>query len=377
MRCPVLLLSSLLLLAVPAPPVDARALTPQAFESGPAGLAEIPAQPPARRCEAAPADRAGWYRRMTVSAAAAWPAMEQQFKVQRGFDPLDPAAMTGQLIRLETDNLMGWRFKVGDFPFATTVQGLPVAAIYDPAVADAIAAIEAELGRALGDSDDDGRWTIIAEVTGRSGQMQRRVQVEGEVRDAGSGQRVGTYRGEEAETVEAPILRIVAAHIGPLAVAAGVGRASADGTLERVSGNPPAARSGEGPAFGRFSGTVLLLLGALLVALQGWPERAAARAAATGQTAELARARRHLPAVAVGVALAGGLWLLVGGVVGDLLPALALTGCGVYGALPALRERLGLPPVPPAAMRVVGAVAGVGTVLLALLHLGFGQVRWL
>jgi hypothetical protein len=62
-------------------------------------------------------------------------------------------------------------------------------------------------------------------------------------------------------------------------------------------------------------------------------------------------------------------------VVGDLLPALALTGCGVYGALPALRERLRLS-LAAAPLHAIGVAWLAGTLLIALVHLGFGQARW-
>ncbi|MBK9658157.1 MAG: hypothetical protein IPO66_23245 [Rhodanobacteraceae bacterium] len=211
--------------------------------------------------------RARYYERMKVSAAAAWPQMEDQFEAERGFDPTNPGAMEGKLIRVETDNLMGWRFKVGDFPFATTLSGLPVAAIYDPVVAAAIDEVEGKLGRALGDSDDDGRWTIIAQVTGKMGRMQLRKQIEGDIRDSSSGEKLGTYSGEAAESVDAPILRIVAAYVGPLAVSAGVGVAQVDGSLAACWRRAQSGReSGGGTApFGRFTVLSLLLLGAELL----------------------------------------------------------------------------------------------------------------
>ena len=53
---------------------------------------------------------------MTEAAEAKWPAMEKKFKPIEDFDPSDPAAFKGKIIRIETDNLMGYRFKPGDFP---------------------------------------------------------------------------------------------------------------------------------------------------------------------------------------------------------------------------------------------------------------------
>lgn len=320
--------------------------------------------------------RARYYERMKVSAAAAWPQMESQFEVERGFDPTNPGAMEGKLIRVETDNLMGWRFKVGDFPFATTLSGLPVAAIYDPVVAAAIAEVEGKLGRALGDSDDDGRWTIIAQVTGKMGRMQLRKQIEGDIRDSSSGEKLGTYSGEAAESVDAPILRIVAAYVGPLAVSAGVGVAQVDGSLAKVAGDAlsPAGQSGGGSApFGGFTALVLLLLGALNCWIAARPDAARALAQASAQAAFFDRARPLLPWFGLGLAVAGVLWLLAGLIVGDLLPAAALIAAGLYSALPQLQLRGWLSATLATRLQPFGQLLAITTAVLAVVHLVIGE----
>lgn len=329
--------------------------------------------------------RARYYQRMTVSASAAWPEMERQFAVVRGFDPNDPKALEGQLIRIETDNLMGWRFKVGDFPFATTISGMPVAAVYDADVEAAIVDIETKLGRALGDSDDDGRWTIIAEVTGRMGHMQLRKQVEGDVRDADTGEKLGTYRGEEAEGVDAPILRIVAAHVGPLAVARGVGVAKVDGSLAASPSGPSGPGSApSGTSAGSTSGSLLtrmpaLLLGLLAAALcaaQARPTAARAFAERQGLGQWFDRSRAVLPLLGMVLAALGVYWLLSSRIIGDLLPALALTAAGLYAALPLLQGRGWLAPAQLERLQAHGLLLAVLTAVLAGTHLLAGG-QWL
>lgn len=319
--------------------------------------------------------RARYYERMKVSAAAAWPQMESQFAVERGFDPTNPGAMEGKLIRVETDNLMGWRFKVGDFPFATTLSGLPVAAIYDPAVEAAIADIEGKLGRALGDSDDDGRWTIIAQVTGKMGRMQLRKQIEGDIRDSSSGEKLGTYSGEEAQAVDAPILRIVAAHVGPLAVAAGVGAAKVDGSLAGAVGQLPAPAGQGGSSnvlFGRFTALLLLLVAALNCWVAARPDAARALAEAKLQVLHFDRARQVLPWFGLGLAVVGVLWILAGLIVGDLLPATALVAAGLYSALPQLQLRGWISSALAARLQPLGQLLAVATAALAVVHLLIG-----
>jgi hypothetical protein len=186
------------------------------------GLLLVPALRPAFAEDDAAKD--AYYKKMTAAASAKWEELAKDFKVEEGFDANDPAAFKGKLIQVETDNLMGYRFKPGDFAFATTLDGNPVAGKYDPTVAKAIKAVQAKLGRDLGDSDDDGKWTIIARVEGTKGKLTKKVKVEADVDGA-------KVSGEKAETVDAPIITIVAAHCGPLAVAKDKGMVKDDGTI--------------------------------------------------------------------------------------------------------------------------------------------------
>lgn len=167
---------------------------------------------------AAEGAKAEAYKTMTADATAKWPAMLAAYETVDGFDPANAAASTGKLIKIETDNLMGYRFKPNDFPFATTLNGQPVAARYDLKVKAEIDRVEAALGRSLGDSDDDGRWTFIARVEGTSGKLLQKIEHEADVTVDGS--KVGTVLGTETRPVDAPIVTIVAAHCGPLAVSA-------------------------------------------------------------------------------------------------------------------------------------------------------------
>lgn len=164
------------------------------------------------------AAKEAYYKKMTEAATAKWPEIEAKFKPEEGFDATDPAPFKGKLIRVETDNLMGYRFKPGDFPFATTLSGNPVAAKYDPTVAAAVAQVEKKLGRSLGDDDNDGKWVIIARVEGTKGKLQRRVKIEG-------------TDIEKAETVDAAIVTIVAGHIGPMAAGKDIGMVKEDKTI--------------------------------------------------------------------------------------------------------------------------------------------------
>jgi hypothetical protein len=172
-------------------------------------------------------ETAGWYKEATTKASQDWASIKGKYSVSTGFDPTKPGASAGKLFATDTDNLMGYRFKPGDFPFATTINGHPVAARYAPGVEKAVQQVKAKLGRDLGDSDDDGRWDIVYRVEGTTGQLMARKTAEGDVTLNGS--RVGTYREEYSEPVSAAIVTIVAAHCGPLAVGDSAGAAASGG----------------------------------------------------------------------------------------------------------------------------------------------------
>lgn len=155
---------------------------------------------------------------LKAQADKAWPAMVAKYKPESGFDPNNYKAFKGKTIKITTDNLMGYRFKASDaFPFATTVNGIPIAGKFDPAVATAVKAVQDKIGRELGDNDDDGKWEIIAIVDGTTGRLMSRKSVSGDLQTT-NGEKVGTYTGEYADPVDAPIITIIAAHCGPLAI---------------------------------------------------------------------------------------------------------------------------------------------------------------
>ncbi len=162
------------------------------------------------------------YKKLCAAATQAWPAMAAKYSPESGFDPNNYKDWKGKTIKITTDNLMGFRFKPGDFPFATTLHGLPVAAHYHPVVEAAIKDVEAKVKHELGDVDSDGKWEIICTVDGNTGRMMTRSQATGDIKTT-DGEKVGTVTQEYSDPVDAPIVTIIAAHCGPLAVSADQG----------------------------------------------------------------------------------------------------------------------------------------------------------
>ena len=162
-------------------------------------------------------------------AEAAWPKLHDGISATTDYDMSKPDKFKGKNIGFTADNLMGYRFKPGDFYFATTLGGIPVAGRMDPALMKQITATETAIGRALGDDDADGRWEVIAVVTDRKAKLmaKRQVEASGKI-DNSIDVKV---KGEYAEPVDAVVIDIIAAKIGPFAGAKDRGVLKEDGTV--------------------------------------------------------------------------------------------------------------------------------------------------
>jgi hypothetical protein len=162
-------------------------------------------------------------------ADAAWPKLRDGISAATDYDMSKPDKYRGKNIGFTADNLMGYRFKPGDFYFATTLGGIPVAGRMDPMLMKQITATETAIGRSLGDDDADGRWEVIAVVTDRKARLMAKRQVEA------TGKIDNTIdvkvKGEYAEPVDAVVIDIVAARIGPFAGAKDRGVLKEDGTV--------------------------------------------------------------------------------------------------------------------------------------------------
>ncbi len=155
-----------------------------------------------------------------------WPEFEAGFKTAK---PIN-LEKVGQQIRFTSDNLMGYRFKPGDFYFATTLGGRPVAAKFAPGLKEGINAIETKIGRALGDNDDDGKWEVIATVTAQKVKLLAKREADSSGTVDGVDVKITT---NYAESVDAVVIEIVAAKCGPFAGAKGLGILTADGTVTK------------------------------------------------------------------------------------------------------------------------------------------------
>ncbi len=158
-------------------------------------------------------------------ATDAWAGLHEGLS---GATEYDLPSQVGKTVSFTADNLMGYRFKPGDYYFATTLSGAPVAAKIDPALMKQIKATEEAIGRSIGDDDSDGKWEVFAVVTDKKVKLQARKQVEASGTIGGGQVKI---TGEYAEPVEATVIEIIAAKCGPFAGAKGKGVLKTDGTV--------------------------------------------------------------------------------------------------------------------------------------------------
>jgi hypothetical protein len=159
-----------------------------------------------------------------------WPKLSSALDATTDFDLSHPDRYAGKNIRFSARNLMGSRFNPDDFYFATTIDGIPVAARFAPALGRQIDLTEKALHRTLGDGPSDGKWDIIATVTdGKARLMQRRhVEASGTVDGADV-----KLKGETSTPVEAVVVQVIAAKCGPFCGAKDRGVLKEDGTMAR------------------------------------------------------------------------------------------------------------------------------------------------
>jgi hypothetical protein len=154
------------------------------------------------------------YADLSQAAASNWPRIVERYKgASEEFDPSAGAAR-GKVVHLKkVANRMGWDFKPGDFEFATTIKGVPVAGKFDPAVKEAVADV---LKRTAKNDLPEEDYDLIAVVEGQGKLVQiMRSEATGTIEEL----KVKAKITEEIP-VDAVALRIVALHVGPVGVSA-------------------------------------------------------------------------------------------------------------------------------------------------------------
>jgi hypothetical protein len=308
---------------------------------------------------------------MMDAAGKAWPDMAAKYKTESGFDPNNYKDFKGKLVKItNTDNLMGYRFKAtGDFPFATTIDGKAVAGKYDPVVQAAITDVEAKVKHGLGDIDSDGKWEVIARVEGSTGRMMTRQQATGDVKTT-DGEKVGTVTQEYSEPVDAPIVTIIAAHCGPLAVSADQGAVNEAGVIAAPTG---VSTSSSSSGSGWFLRILYLLIG-LVAAGAALLKANYAPIASLPQAGEVQAklGGDNLAYIGLGCAAWGVLWLLLGRIIYGLVPNVAIIAAGLFAAIDFLAAKGVVKPDQVAKIKPMGVMIGLACAGIVVLELLIG-----
>ena len=299
--------------------------------------------------------------RMTKLAAENWPQMVAALKAADG-SAMDPAAAKeGELYRFgRQSNRAGAEFDhAGQFDVILPVNGVPIAAKYDPAISKAIG----EAGDKFGYSP---HWfdECIIEITGRARVQQQEYS-----------QVTERWHATFLHT-NVPVGRVVAFRSGPIAATA------AGGSIGGGGGAAPAAAAslagatgaGAGSKAGMWTWRVLYLLaglaaGAMLV-MRAKPAVLAGMPPAGVQVH--AAVAGHAPVIGVAFVALGLWWLLSGLVYRDLLPAAALTLAGLVLATDLLKARGIATEQHAARLAPLALPVGVACAALAVLHLWIG-----
>lgn len=320
------------------------------------------------------------YKDLIAASEKAWPDMKAKFSTESGFDPNKHTEWKGKLVEITTDNLMGWRFKPGDFPFATTLNGIPLACRMEPDVAKAWDEVSKKVKHTVGNHDEDGKWNIIARVEGTTGQMMAKKTSEGTVRVGNEDVRVTE---DYAEAVTAPILTIVAARCGPLAVATGAGVVTETGKVETPTGSSSGTSSSG--ALASTGSTLVAWMWRFFLLIVGLAAAAAALMKANfAPLANVPQAGQvqskvggeNLALAGLVCALAGFMFLMRGFVLYGMFTNLAIIAAGLYAGMDWLVARNIVKPELAAKLKPFGVPIGlvcaalvIVSVLLSLIGL--------
>jgi hypothetical protein len=305
--------------------------------------------------------------KLTAQATGNWPAIAAAMKAEDGFTPDKLDQFKGKTIHITGNNRCGWDYNPGEYVFAKDINGIPVAGKFDATVAAAVKATTKLTGQDL----PDEAWDLYGTVEG-PGQIKLRTHSEGKVKV--DGQDVGTVTSEGEKAVDCAVIRIIALHAGPVAVGPGsapveapAGAVAADGSTPTPLGAAP-ARAVAGGFIEHLFELLLCIAAAGVVILKARPA-VAAQVAGSNPSMQSLATNDNIALVGLAMLVLGALWLLGKLILGDLLPAGALTLAGIYIASDWLLARKLLPPniansLKPLGMPIAGAV-----VLFGFLHL--------
>jgi hypothetical protein len=306
------------------------------------------------------------WAKLTQQAEQTWAGWEKQFP-SGDFDALDCVrninSYKGKTIVLKgLRNRAGWDFNAGGYDVIVPVNGTPVAMKFNPEIVKAGQELAKTIPNAFGTYDIHALAAVVK----------------------------GTCRVERIEYsqitkqhytigfAEAPLLEIVAYSAGPMAARVGhkAGVSDSDGGTSGVAAAGVLGGTASASSVGLL-GWTWRLFSVMLCVAAGLACLTRAKVVLAPQMVQLAQVeakvgKENLDYIGIGLACCGLLWLLVGLVYRDLLPAAALFAAGVFIALDFLLVKGILKEPHVSKLRPRGAMVGLACAGLGVLHLILG-----
>jgi hypothetical protein len=290
------------------------------------------------------------YDAMVKEAGEKWPAIAAKFSGAKEIDPASPPAKGTLIVLKHRANRAGWEFGHNDYDFVSAVNGVPVAANYDASLKPIIQDIEHRTGKSI----DDEYYDLIGEF-----QTTCRVQ------ESEYSQILEKWLPKIVHN-DAPLLRIVALHAGPVAAAAG-------DTLVASAGGAAGSAAASSGGSGWFMRFLFLIVG-LVAAAAALLKSGYAPIASLPQAGEVQAklGGDNLAYIGLGCAAWGVLWLLIGKIIYGLLPNLAIIAAGLFAAIDFLAARGIVKPEQVAQIKPLGVKIGLACAAIVVLSLLIG-----
>jgi hypothetical protein len=299
--------------------------------------------------------------KLVAEAQKVWAGWEKDIPASE-FNALDCVqninSYKGKTIVLkDRRNRAGWEFRSGGYDIIVPIDGTPVACKFNPEIITQAEAFKQSTGHGLETYD----FHAMAAVVKGTCQVEKIEYIRALDQYVGRGM------------VDAPLVEIVAYSAGPLSARVGhKTSAGSDGSTVVSAG----VAGGAGASTGAL-GWMWRVLGVLLCLVAGVACLARAKAVLVPQMAQLAGVeakvgKENLDYLGIALATCGLLWLLVGLIYRDLLPAAALVAAGIFLAQDFLLLKGVLKEPQVSKLRPFGAMVGLACIGLGVLHLILG-----
>lgn len=317
------------------------------------------------------------FEKLKTEAEAAWPAMAAKLPADAD-KPIDPQAILknpdahkGKVFVIRNAyNRANWELAGGGYDFALKIDGTPVAGNWSPAVGAAMDKAFEATGKGAPDRQFDAVCRVDGTCRVKESEYSQLLQKWIPTFDhPGVKVTVIGFRGGAVSALDG---------VSPTVTASGNTTASSTAAGATSGGGASAATPAVASttSVGAWVARILFVLAGLAAAglafLKARPEVATVAGSTGGAANAVAKVSGNLDMIGIVVAVIGLVWLLTGLVYKDMLPALAVTACGLFAASDLLKSK-GVPAATVDKLKPFGAILAIATAALVIVHLVVGQ----